>query len=100
MKKVLFGISLLAFLFFGVANIQYVVASDYSIEFAKLDKDPAKDGKKSCTTDGKDVSSTGKKSGCDSKAKADCAPSSAKSGCCASKSASTSTSAKTEGDKK
>lgn len=91
MKKVLVILSLFAFLLAVNVSVSTAFAQKAGVEYAKIDKDPTKDGKKTTTDKGK--------SGCDPKncstskdcsksctttattTKSSCCPSTAKSSC-------------------
>jgi len=82
MKKVVLGIGLIAFVLFGVVNLQKASADNIKdhIKISIVDKDPSKDGKKDKEKDKKEASkdATGKKCAdkkkecCDKKATAPC----------------------------
>ncbi|MBE0641431.1 MAG: hypothetical protein IH599_05300 [Bacteroidales bacterium] len=79
MKKVFVILSLFAFLLAVNVNVSTAVAATADVEYAKIDKDPTKDGKK---TDKAKASCTTSK---------DCTSSAAKSGCCSDKGSSATT---------
>ena len=73
MKKLVLSIALMAFIAFGAASIQTVVASTTGIELARLDDDKKKDAKKETKeTKEKKGDCTTKKSCCSSEKKSSC----------------------------
>jgi hypothetical protein len=88
MKKLFLALAIFGFIAFGVAGIQDIQASTYSIEMVKFDKDPSKAGDKKvketkagiemkgdCAKAPKDgccASATGNKSDCCAKSKENC----------------------------
>jgi hypothetical protein len=61
MKKFILAIAIFSFVAFGALSLQHVIASPYSVEMAKFDKDPKKDNDKKAA-DSKDASKSQAKS--------------------------------------
>lgn len=72
MKKLITAISLAAFLLFGVANVQTIVAAEQGTEIMTMDKDPDKDKDKKAKKTA-DAKSADKKDMNAPSAKKDCA---------------------------
>lgn len=75
MKKLFLAIAIIGFITFGAIGVQNLVASPYSVEFAKFDKDPKKDA---------DKKNKDSKESTEVKAETTSATSTAKEGCCTS----------------
>lgn len=81
MKKLFLALAFFGFIAFGVVGVQQMMASSYSIEMVKFDKDPKKDGDKKskdakATTEVKSETAASKDgscaSSCASKPTSDC----------------------------